>query len=35
VGGAELADRLPQVGATLREAVDDWKFPRRRRRSTA
>ena len=33
VGGAELADRLPQVGATLREAVDGWKFPRRRRRS--
>ena len=34
VGGPELADRLPALGARLREAVDAWKFPRRRRRSS-
>ncbi len=33
VGGAEMADRLPALGATLREAVDGWKFARRRRRT--
>jgi DNA-binding IclR family transcriptional regulator len=32
VGGAELADRMPEVGQTLREAVAAWKFPRKRRR---
>jgi DNA-binding IclR family transcriptional regulator len=33
VGGAELADRLPAVGVTLREAVAAWKFSRRRSRA--
>jgi DNA-binding IclR family transcriptional regulator len=33
VAGAEMADRLPALGATLREAVDGWKFPRPRRRT--
>jgi DNA-binding IclR family transcriptional regulator len=33
VGGPEIEDRLPEVGATLLEAVDAWRFPRRRRRS--
>ena len=33
VGGAEVADRLPEVGARLREAVDAWRFPRKRRRA--
>ncbi len=31
-GGEEIADRLPEVGAQLLEAVRDWRFTRKRRR---
>jgi DNA-binding IclR family transcriptional regulator len=33
IGGPELADSLPELGAKLRVAIEGWKFPRGRRRT--
>jgi DNA-binding IclR family transcriptional regulator len=33
VGGQEIAERFEEVGGRLREAVQAWRFPRKRRRA--